>query len=981
MKKFKIAISLITTTTLILFSSYGFSWTRSYTGGFSGTSRRSSRGISGSSLNWNNRGSIGAGSINKRRARLDNLRRLGNSMGRNNGSTGVNKRRRPTRQAYSGEEPLIVLAVDNIQRPGFRRAVERESGTINKTHLIASAFAFRCYPDTPSSNAIDGNLETEWVSFNGTEHFNYLSLQFEGYESMHKIVLYDRSDLTHQITDSRLEFGDGSTIEVGELPNDGSPKEIYFPPKRVRTIRFRVLNTDSGLDNIGLAEIEVWGPERREYVTNVRSTFFREMQDEFIEYAKAIAKDTPARVIIHPMETINTASGLHGYLSLYYGRNHEPEYRDIVIDSSGEIVPREEWVRESNLVGAILIGDIPIEYHQSEEHGEYPNDLFYMDFDSDMPRGDRGAEIWVSRIPTHSLHRTEEKMDLMINYMRRNIEFRERIKQGEHLTGKALKWSDEMNANNETPMMYLLYNPSKVDDVRYYPVNFGHDNVVDRRNIQPLTELEDRTVKEDLIDRITRRPEGMSYMQEQPEKYDLLDLSADCEDATTIKLTDFFRDKGETITSEELFQMIPHPKFYILRVPGALNYSVRDYIGGILLFGSASNGLVAVGNSICNKEAMCWQADHNRLYYNLAGRGQRIEISWGEAFKRMLNVITDVKDNRCDSFTASCEDFPIEEKGFILLGDGSLVMSKILDDFAKGNNEYVENNVIEGIVGGKGEDLSVTNIYFDKIEKNGEERIQLSFKVRYRSPECVDIEVKSNGEISNDRKDSRVQYIYYRINIDGARGFGLTSINEWEEIITTNFTIPIDEREHTIRVMIDATNRIREYNENNNSLEENFWSGESVDPAVSKIRLVYTDNFINAGKLWGWRNSKHHLEARIANNGVIGNYVEEYGDTVFDPIFRVGIWHEKAQDLAGDYTKEFINVPYSALSQERTEHDNLNGTFIALDPKEIIEALNIEDSEPKGTYSISVLLDSGFSEYGNNPEDNNMLRRRIELPF
>ena len=73
-----------------------------------------------------------------------------------------------------------------------------------------------------------------------------------------QIQIYDRPNTDDHITNSHLEFDDGTTLEVGELPNDGSVKEISLGEgKEVKNIKFVVDEVSESTTAVGLAEIEV----------------------------------------------------------------------------------------------------------------------------------------------------------------------------------------------------------------------------------------------------------------------------------------------------------------------------------------------------------------------------------------------------------------------------------------------------------------------------------------------------------------------------------------------------------------------------------------------------------------------------------------------------------------------------------------------------------------------------------------------------
>ena len=86
----------------------------------------------------------------------------------------------------------------------------------------------------------------------------WLSLAYDEVQKVTKIKIYDRPNTDDHITNSHLEFDDGTTLEVGELPNDGSVKEISLGEgKEVKNIKFVVDEVSESTTAVGLAEIEV----------------------------------------------------------------------------------------------------------------------------------------------------------------------------------------------------------------------------------------------------------------------------------------------------------------------------------------------------------------------------------------------------------------------------------------------------------------------------------------------------------------------------------------------------------------------------------------------------------------------------------------------------------------------------------------------------------------------------------------------------
>lgn len=86
-----------------------------------------------------------------------------------------------------------------------------------------------------------------------------IRLSWDSPQTVRRVWLFDRPDPTDHITSGMLLFSDGSTIRVGELPNDArSCKELSFPPKSVTWVVFVVDSVSRETANVGLAEMAVF---------------------------------------------------------------------------------------------------------------------------------------------------------------------------------------------------------------------------------------------------------------------------------------------------------------------------------------------------------------------------------------------------------------------------------------------------------------------------------------------------------------------------------------------------------------------------------------------------------------------------------------------------------------------------------------------------------------------------------------------------
>ena len=74
-----------------------------------------------------------------------------------------------------------------------------------------------------------------------------------------RILLYDRPDLEDQVTAGKLTFSDGTSLDVGALPNDGkTPATITFPEKEITWVRFDITQCSATTQSGGLSEMGVF---------------------------------------------------------------------------------------------------------------------------------------------------------------------------------------------------------------------------------------------------------------------------------------------------------------------------------------------------------------------------------------------------------------------------------------------------------------------------------------------------------------------------------------------------------------------------------------------------------------------------------------------------------------------------------------------------------------------------------------------------
>jgi len=97
-----------------------------------------------------------------------------------------------------------------------------------------------------------GNIG-EWKS--DGESTPWFELSWSENAVVDKILLYDRVGASSQVMTGAIQFSDGSVIDTGTLPSDGSKKTLAFAPREISSLKFSVAE---GIGEIGLAEIEVY---------------------------------------------------------------------------------------------------------------------------------------------------------------------------------------------------------------------------------------------------------------------------------------------------------------------------------------------------------------------------------------------------------------------------------------------------------------------------------------------------------------------------------------------------------------------------------------------------------------------------------------------------------------------------------------------------------------------------------------------------
>jgi hypothetical protein len=103
-----------------------------------------------------------------------------------------------------------------------------------------------------------GDYTREWAT-NGQGSGAWLRLAWTSAYVIDRVVLYDRPNTSDQITAATLSFSDGSSVTVGSLNNAGGATTVSFSARTVTSLTLTVTGVSGSTQNVGLAEIQVYG--------------------------------------------------------------------------------------------------------------------------------------------------------------------------------------------------------------------------------------------------------------------------------------------------------------------------------------------------------------------------------------------------------------------------------------------------------------------------------------------------------------------------------------------------------------------------------------------------------------------------------------------------------------------------------------------------------------------------------------------------
>jgi len=108
---------------------------------------------------------------------------------------------------------------------------------------------------------VDGhpqNLKAEWASDHGTPGTK-VKLTWEKPVTIEDVWLFDRPNTGDQVLSAWINFSDGSSELVDQLPNDGTmPFKLNFPEKTITWMEIIITKVSPTTKNAGFSEIAVF---------------------------------------------------------------------------------------------------------------------------------------------------------------------------------------------------------------------------------------------------------------------------------------------------------------------------------------------------------------------------------------------------------------------------------------------------------------------------------------------------------------------------------------------------------------------------------------------------------------------------------------------------------------------------------------------------------------------------------------------------
>ena len=167
---------------------------------------------------------------------------------------------------------LVPMGATILRRAVFAnmklvRALQGEANLARKARIEVPSCAAGYRAEAMVDGVTEGfpnNPTAEWASKGGGVGVK-VRFSWPQPVTVGCLWLFDRPNLADHVRAARVNFSDGSTASVGELPNDGqTPFKLNFPPKTATWLEVIVTEVGPRTRNVGFSEIAVFEKEPAE---------------------------------------------------------------------------------------------------------------------------------------------------------------------------------------------------------------------------------------------------------------------------------------------------------------------------------------------------------------------------------------------------------------------------------------------------------------------------------------------------------------------------------------------------------------------------------------------------------------------------------------------------------------------------------------------------------------------------------------------
>lgn len=162
-------------------------------------------------------------------------------------------------QMVVGEAPPFVSESNPVKTSTVvsEEATAKVSSTLNIASTAKPMASSELHENSYGAYLAVDETDTDWVSVGQSNP--WIQLTWDKRQVIDRVIIQDRPNPSDHVIAGTLRFSDGSHVEVNEIPNDGSDREIKFSARTVDWIKFEVTQRKGA--NVGLREIKVYGRE------------------------------------------------------------------------------------------------------------------------------------------------------------------------------------------------------------------------------------------------------------------------------------------------------------------------------------------------------------------------------------------------------------------------------------------------------------------------------------------------------------------------------------------------------------------------------------------------------------------------------------------------------------------------------------------------------------------------------------------------